>query len=141
MSVDEATDANASPLPEGVLRLQTVAMPKDANGFGDIYGGWIVQQMDLAGSVAAAARVRGRVATVAINEMAFLVPVRMGAVVSCYTKLLRIGRSSLRIFVEAWQNLPERDDAEKVTDGTFVFVAIDDDGRTVPVPPGADERR
>ena len=134
MPANTMIDLNASPPPEGILRLQLVAMPKDANGFGDIYGGWIVMQMDLAGGIAAAERAQGRIATVAINEMAFLVPVRVGAVISCYTQLLKAGRSSLRILVEAWQRMPEGEEMEKITDGVFVFVAVDRQGRTVPVP-------
>ncbi len=140
MPGNKVTDLNAIPAPEGELSLQIVALPKDTNGLGDIYGGWVVAQMDLAGSIAAAARARGRVATVSINAMAFLVPVQVGAVVSCYTSLLKIGRSSLRILVEAWQSLPENEAPEKITDGTFVFVAIDRDGRTVALPPAKRRR-
>ncbi|HCK27966.1 MAG TPA: acyl-CoA thioesterase, partial [Alcanivorax sp.] len=82
------------PQPQGTLALQTIAMPENANWNGDIFGGWLVSQMDLAGAVTARARAKGRVATVAIDSMAFLRPVPVGAVVSCYTRMQDIGRSS-----------------------------------------------
>ena len=90
------------PQPQGTLALQTIAMPENANWNGDIFGGWLVSQMDLAGAVTARARAKGRVATVAIDSMAFLRPVPVGAVVSCYTRMQDIGRSSMQILVEVW---------------------------------------
>ena len=95
-------DIDQDPLPAGELALQTIAMPADANWNGDIFGGWLVSQMDLAGAVSARRTARGRVATVAIDSMAFLRPVPIGSVVSCYTQLLEIGRSSMKILVEVW---------------------------------------
>lgn len=123
------------PMPEGELALQTIAMPADANWNGDIFGGWLVSQMDLAGAVAARRRAQGRVATVAIDSMSFLRPVPIGAVVSCYTQLMDVGRSSMRIQVEVWIN-HHTENMAKVTEGQFTFVAIDDTGRTRPVPRG-----
>lgn len=128
------THDDETPYPEGELSLQTVAMPADANWNGDIFGGWLVSQMDLAGAVTARRRARGRVATVAIDGMSFLRPVPIGAVVSCYCTLLEVGRSSMRIQVEVWIN-PHSPDMAKVTEGQFTFVAIDETGRTRPVPP------
>ena len=97
---DERDD---DPQPTGeLLAIQTIAMPQDANWNGDIFGGWLVSQMDLAGAVCARKAARGRIATVAIDSMAFLRPVPIGAVVSCYTDLLDVGRSSMRIRVEVW---------------------------------------
>ena len=123
-------DIDSIPLPQGDLALQTVAMPKDTNASGDIFGGWLLSQMDIAGSITAANVAAGRVATVAIDGMAFLTPVHVGAVVSCYTDVLEVGRSSIRIMVEVWINSRHDGEPIKVTEGEFVFVAIDENGRT-----------
>jgi len=123
-------DIDSTPLPHGDLALQTVAMPKDTNASGDIFGGWLLSQMDLAGLITAMEVVDGRAATVAINGMAFLTPVHVGAVVSCYCDVLEIGRSSIRIVVEVWINSQHDGEPIKVTEGEFVFVAIDENGRT-----------
>ena len=121
------------PQPQGTLALQTIAMPENANWNGDIFGGWLVSQMDLAGAVTARARAKGRVATVAIDSMAFLRPVPVGAVVSCYTRMQDIGRSSMQILVEVWI-VEDEGDLAKVTEGHFTFVAIDENGRARSVP-------
>ncbi|TGD72764.1 acyl-CoA thioesterase [Mangrovimicrobium sediminis] len=123
-------DIDDNPTPQGDLALQTVAMPRDTNPSGDIFGGWLVSQMDLAGMVTASEVAGGRVATVAIEGMAFLTPVHVGAVVSCYCDVLEIGRSSIRIVVEVWINSKHDGEPIKVTEGDFVFVAIDETGRT-----------
>ena len=123
-------DIDSTPIPQGELALQTVAMPKDTNANGDIFGGWLMSQMDIAGLIAATEVARGRVATVAIEGMAFLTPVHVGAVVSCYCDILEIGRSSIRIVVEVWINSKHDGEPIKVTEGEFVFVAIDENGRT-----------
>ncbi|MFV8818874.1 acyl-CoA thioesterase [Haliea sp. E17] len=123
-------DIDSNPVPQGELALQTVAMPRDTNPSGDIFGGWLVSQMDLAGMVTASEVARGRVATVAIEGMAFLTPVHVGAVVTCYCDVLEIGRSSVRIVVEVWINSKHDGEPLKVTEGEFVFVAIDQNGRT-----------
>ena len=122
--------------PVGELTLQTVAMPKDVNPNGDIFGGWLLSQMDIAGGVLAKRFSKGRVATVAISEMAFLRPVPVGSLVSCYTSLLEVGRTSMRINIEVWidHNDDENENA-KVTEGDFVYVAITDEGTTRPVEP------
>ena len=130
-------DIDSTPLPQGDLALQTIAMPKDTNANGDIFGGWLLSQMDLAGGIAAADVAGGRVATVAIDGMSFLTPVHVGAVVSCYTDVLEIGRSSIRIMVEVWIDSKHDGEPIKVTEGEFVFVAIDQNGRTRAVPENA----
>jgi acyl-CoA thioesterase YciA len=127
-------DIDTTPLPQGDLAIQTVAMPKDTNANGDIFGGWLLSQMDIAGGIAAAEVADGRVATVAIDGMAFLTPVHMGAVVTCYTDVLEVGRTSVRIMVEVWINSKHDGEPIKVTEGEFVFVAIDENGRTRAVP-------
>ncbi len=127
-------DIDSTPLPQGELALQTVAMPRDTNANGDIFGGWLLSQMDLAGGIAAGDVAEGRVATVAIDGMAFLTPVHVGAVVRCYTDILEIGRSSIRIMVEVWIDSKHDGEPIKVTEGEFVFVSIDENGRTRAVP-------
>jgi acyl-CoA thioesterase YciA len=124
------SDIDTNPVPQGELALQTIAMPRDTNACGDIYGGWLLSQMDLAGSTTASEVARGRVATVAVDSMAFITPVHVGAVVSCYCDVIDIGRSSVRIMVEVWINSPHDGEPIKVTEGEFVFVAIDEHRRT-----------
>ncbi|MFV0275726.1 MAG: acyl-CoA thioesterase [Parahaliea sp.] len=124
------SDIDSTPVPQGELALQTIAMPKDTNANGDIFGGWLLSQMDIAGSITATDVAGGRVATVAIDGMVFLTPVHMGAVVSCFCDVLEVGRSSIRIVVEVWINSKHDGEPIKVTEGEFVFVAIDEKGRT-----------
>ncbi|MDX1694863.1 MAG: acyl-CoA thioesterase [Ketobacteraceae bacterium] len=132
---DSQNDRNEEmPTPLGELALQTVAMPADTNADGDVFGGWLVSQMDLAGAVTANRLAKGRVATVAIDTMVFLRPVAVGSTVSCYTKVLEIGRSSIAINVEVWAQHPTDYETRKVTEGRFTFVAIDQNRRTRPVP-------
>lgn len=123
-------DIDSTPIPQGDLALQTVAMPKDTNADGDIFAGWLLSQMDMAGAVTAGEVAGGRVATVAIDGMALLTPVHVGAVVTCYCDVLEVGRSSVRIVVEVWINSKHDGEPIKVTEGEFVFVAIDHSGRT-----------
>ncbi|NRB38413.1 MAG: acyl-CoA thioesterase [Pseudomonadales bacterium] len=124
------TELDMIPLPSGDLTLQTVAMPKDTNASGDIFGGWLVSQMDIAGAIAASKVAKGRVATVAIDRMSFLIPVKVGSVVSCYTQLIETGRSSVQVQVEVWMTLPNTETSMKVTEGVFIFVALDASGKT-----------
>ena len=109
--------------------LRTIAMPADANPNGDIFGGWLMAQMDLAGSVEAVRRARGRVATVAVDAMSFHRPVFIGDLVSCYARLVRSGRTSLTVDVETWVERRADGAREKVTEGVFTYVAIGADGR------------
>lgn len=125
-------DLDLDPQPRGDLALQVVALPSHTNQDGDIYGGWLVSQMDLAGAQCARLRANGRVATMAIETMAFIKPVPVGSTVYCYTDLLEVGRSSMRIRVEVWISANGSPKA-KVTDSIFTFVAIDNKGNTRPV--------
>jgi len=122
------------PMPKGDLTLQVVPMPCDTNANGDIFAGWLVKQMDLAASVTAGRISHGRTATVAIDRMEFLSPVRVGSQVGCYTKLEDVGRSSMKISVEVWTRDRTATRARKVTEALFVFVAIDENGRIRAVP-------
>ncbi|MEH6592844.1 MAG: acyl-CoA thioesterase [Halioglobus sp.] len=128
-------DIDSAPAPQGELALRTIAMPGDTNADGDIFGGWLLSQMDLAGSVTAREIAGGRVATVAVEGMAFLTPVHVGAAVSCYADILEVGGSSIRIIVEVWINSRHDGEPIKVTEGAFVFVAIDENGRTRNIKP------
>jgi acyl-CoA thioesterase YciA len=121
--------------PRGELAIRTLAMPADANPAGDIFGGWLMSQMDVAGGITAAARARGRVATVAVQAMEFHRPVLIGDVLCCYAEIAKIGRTSITIRVEAWvQRGSDPDHLIKVTEGVFTFVALDKQGRPRPVP-------
>lgn len=125
---------NEPPIPIGQLISQTIAMPRETNANGDIFGGWLLSQMDLAGAILAGHIANGRVATVAISSMSFLNPVPVGAVVGCYANTLSVGTSSIKISIEAWISQDNKSDLCKVTEGEFVFVAIDDNGNTRTVP-------
>ncbi len=114
--------------PAGEPAIRTVAMPADTNPNGDIFGGWLMAQMDIAGSVAAVRRAKGRVATVAVAGMSFHKPVLVGDLVSCYAAIAKIGRTSMTITVETWIDR-RSGESYQVTEGTFVYVALDDQGR------------
>ena len=120
--------------PRGELAIRTLAMPADANPSGDIFGGWVLSQMDIAGGIVAGQRAQGRVATVAVTAMTFHLPVYVGDVLCVYVDIERIGRTSIATWVEAWA-LRHRFGAQvRVTEGEFVYVAIDAEGRPRPVP-------
>ena len=121
--------------PHGELTVRVVAMPSDTNANGDIFGGWVLSQMDLACGIAASERARGRVATVAVEAMTFIRPVKVGDVLCVYTSVDRVGRTSMRIHIEAWARRFHSRVREKVTDAHFTFVAIDESGRPRTVPP------
>ena len=125
---------NEDPTPNGTLTLQTLTMPASTNPDGDIFGGWMISQMDLAGSILARDIANGRVTTVAVGSMSFLCPVPVGAIVCCYCEPLEIGRSSIRSLVEVWLKQAGSKDLVKVTEGVFVYVAIDDRGHTRTIP-------
>ncbi|MDV2078813.1 acyl-CoA thioesterase [Marinobacter xestospongiae] len=122
------------PAPKGELVLQLVPLPGDTNANGDIYAGWLVKQMDLAAATVAGRVSLGRSATVAIDRMEFLSPLRVGSQVSCYCDLVDIGRSSMKIQVEVWTLDRVAKRQRKVTEGLFVYVAIDEHGRIREVP-------
>jgi acyl-CoA thioesterase YciA len=112
----------------GQLALQVIAMPSDTNAYGDIYAGWLVQQMDLAASTVAARVSEGRATTVAMERIEFLSPVKVGDVVSCYTELLDTGSSSMKINVEVFASGATNSPSQKVTEARFIYVAIDERG-------------
>ena len=119
--------------PRGELVIQTIAMPKDTNRDGDIFGGWLVSQMDLGSAILAGKIAKGRVVTVAIDGMAFLNPVRVGDTVACYAWLEKIGRTSMKICVDVWVTRYRTGDSLKVTSGVFTYVALAPDGKPTPV--------
>lgn len=119
--------------PKGELAIRTIAMPADTNPNGDIFGGWLMSQMDLAASTLAHRRAHGRVATVAVDAMSFISPVFVGDEVTLYGTLISEGRSSMKIMVEAWRRARHDEVICKVTQATFVFVAIGEDRKPRPL--------
>jgi len=129
-----AEPSKAGEQPRGTLAIRQLAMPADTNPNGDIFGGWLMSQMDIAGGITAFSRARGRVATVAVDTMTFHRPVKVGDVLCCYTDVVRVGTTSITVAVEAWVlNQQDPDNRAKVTEGTFTYVAIDDSGNKRPV--------
>ena len=120
--------------PRGTLTVRVIAMPADTNANGDIFGGWVLSRMDQAGGIAAVERAKGRAVTIAIQAMTFHRPVRVGDVLEVYTEVTKVGRTSMVIEIEALAVRFKTRLREKVTDGTFTFVAIDDDGKPRPIP-------
>lgn len=120
--------------PNGTLTIRTLAMPADTNPAGDIFGGWVMSQMDIAGAIAAVERSGGRVVTVAIDAMTFIAPVKVGDILCVYTSIARVGTTSITVAIEAWARRNRVDERVKVTDGHFVYVAMSDDGKKRPVP-------
>lgn len=121
-------------VPNGELAIQTLAMPAHTNPGGDIFGGWLVSNMDLAAGIMAKRVTGGRAVTVSIHTMNFLKPVHVGNLVSCYVSLVKIGRTSVTIDVEVWTEDLSSARKNKVTEGTFVFVAIDANGKSREIP-------
>ncbi len=123
--------------PDGVLVLRTLTMPKDCNPNGDIFGGWILSQMDIGGGLLAKEVARGRTVTVTVDKMTFVRPVRVGDTICVYAKVLRIGNTSMEIGLEVWaKNLMEEFEEQRhlVTEGVFKYVAIDEEGKSRPIP-------
>jgi acyl-CoA thioesterase YciA len=120
--------------PQGDLTLRTLAMPADANAAGDIFGGWVMAQMDLASGIRAGERARGRVVTAAVNEMFFEKPVKIGDTLCVYTTVEKVGRTSMVLRVETFAQRYLTQVMEKVTSAQFVMVALDDQGKPKPVP-------
>jgi acyl-CoA thioesterase YciA len=131
-----AEPASETTLPQREPTIRVVAMPSDANYTGDIFGGWLMGMVDVAGSVPALHRARGRVATVAVNSFVFKQPILVGDLVSFYTRIVKVGNTSITVEVEVYV---QRDPAEpvcaKVTDATLTYVAVGEDRRPRPVPP------
>jgi acyl-CoA thioesterase YciA len=119
--------------PKGDLVIRTIAMPADTNSNGDIFGGWLLSQMDLGGAVFARNLAHSRVATVAIEAMSFIHPVLVGDIVTCFASLQSIGRTSMKIDLEAWVQRHTDGSLHRVTEGLFTYVAIDEAGRPHPV--------
>lgn len=118
-----------APLPSRQPALRVMPMPADANQYGDIFGGWIMAQVDIAGATVAMRRARGRVATVAVNSFVFKQPVSVGDVLSFFAEVVATGRTSLKIYVEVYaERNPERPITVKVTEATLSYVAIDAQG-------------
>jgi acyl-CoA thioesterase YciA len=115
------------------LALRTVAMPAFINAHGDIFGGWLLSQMDLAGGTVATRRAKGRVVTVAVTEMSFRQPVRVGDEVTCYADVIKIGRSSIAVKISAFSRRQRTEDDIKVTEGLFTYVAVDAKGKSRPI--------
>lgn len=130
------TDSQQDILPQRQPTLRVVAMPSDANYAGDIFGGWLMGQTDLAGSIPALHRARGRVVTVAVNSFVFKQPVLVGDLVSFYAEIIKIGRTSMTVDVAVYsQRDPAKPTCVKVTEATLTYVAVDDDRRPREVPP------
>jgi acyl-CoA thioesterase YciA len=119
--------------PRGELTVRLIAMPSDTNANGDIFGGWVLSQMDQAGGIAAVEKAQGRVVTIAIDALTFIRPVKVGDVLCVYTAIDHVGRSSMKVHIEAWARRFRTHTREKVTDATFTFVAVDEAGRPRPV--------
>jgi acyl-CoA thioesterase YciA len=113
--------------------MRTVAMPADTNPSGDIFGGWVLSQMDIAGGVEAHQRAKGRVATVAVDSMVFHQPVKVGDVVCCYADIRKVGRTSMTIHIQTWIIREAGGVRVKVTEGDFTYVALGPDGKSRPV--------
>jgi acyl-CoA thioesterase YciA len=115
--------------PSGALTIRTLAMPADTNPAGDIFGGWVMSQMDIAGAIGAVEEVSGRVVTVAVEAMTFIAPVKVGDILCVYTAVERVGTTSITVAVEAWVRRNRVADRVKVTAGRFVYVALGEDGK------------
>ncbi len=127
---------NAEIRPGGELTLRTLAMPGDANAAGDIFGGWVMSQMDLACGIRAAERAGGRVVTASVKEMSFVAPVKVGDTLSVYTDIVRVGRTSMTLRLEAWAQRYLTHTMVKVTEAEFIMVALGPDGRPAPIAAG-----
>ena len=130
-SVHAKATTNAE--PKGELSIRTLAMPADTNQNGDIFGGWLLGQMDLAGGIFVSKYAKSRSVTVAIEAMTFRKPVYVGDVVSVYGTVVRVGRTSITVYVEAWVQRRDETNIILVTDGNFTYVAIDDNGHPQPI--------
>lgn len=124
---------NASKEPRGELEIRTLAMPADTNPNGDVFGGWVVSQMDLAGMSLAVKLARGRVTTAAIEAMSFIAPVKVGDFICCYAEVIKIGNTSVQVKVETWAIGPFDEKRRQVTQGIFIYVAINEEGKPRPI--------
>ena len=131
MAIETPPDADE---PIGTLTIRTLAMPADTNPSGDIFGGWVMSQMDIAGAIAAVERVKGRVVTVAVEAMSFIAPVKVGDILCVYTSIERVGTTSITVAIESWVRRNRLDDRVKVTKARFVYVALDEAGAKRAIP-------
>jgi acyl-CoA thioesterase YciA len=120
--------------PLGSLTTRTLAMHKDTNPAGDIFGGWVLSQMDIAAGICAGKRAQSRVVTVALDGMNFISPVKVGDILGVYTKVVEIGKTSMIVNVEAWVRRDRIGNREKVTEGKFKFVSLDKNGKSKKLP-------
>jgi acyl-CoA thioesterase YciA len=130
----QASETTGKP-PQCEPALRAIAMPADANPHGDIFGGWLLSQMDLAGGTVATRRAKGRTATVAVTAMTFHRPVFIGDEVTCYAEIIKVGTTSITVKVESWVRRGTGDEQIAVTEGIFTYVAVGSDRRPRPVPP------
>ena len=128
-------DSKTPMKPRGALTLRTLAMPGDTNAAGDIFGGWVMAQMDLAAGIAGAERAGGRIVTAAVNEMAFRRPVRVGDTLSVHTSVESVGRTSMILHIEAWAQRYLSEETERVTFARFTMVHLDSRGKPAAIPP------
>ncbi len=131
--MSDNSPSNSAAEPRGEIAIRAIAMPADTNANGDVFGGWLVSQMDLGGAVLARNVARSRVVTVAIDAMSFVAPVNIGDTVTCYARVDKIGRTSLKIALEVWAQHFSGKPAQCVTRGLFTYVAIDEQGKPHPV--------
>lgn len=132
---DRASKDKDAASPQGELVIRALAMPADANGNGDIFGGWVMAQMDMGGAIVARRVAQRRITTVAVEAMSFLYPIYIGDLVSCYAHLEKIGSSSMQINVEVWVERAMTDVPLRTTKALFTYVALGENGRPVPVNP------
>ena len=125
--------ATQSEQPKGELAVRTLAMPADTNPNGDIFGGWVLSQMDIAGAIIAGKEAKGRTVTVQVETMTFHRPVHVGDVLCCYVEVIKIGNTSLKLKIEAWAMRNFDPDRVKVTEGIFTYVAIDENRKPRPI--------
>jgi acyl-CoA thioesterase YciA len=126
--------------PRGELTIRVMAMPADTNHDGDVFGGWVMAQMDLAGGIAATNRCLCRATTVAVHAMAFIQPVKVGDILCVHTEVLKVGRTSMHIRIEAWARRSHTQLRTKVTEAEFIYVALGEDGHPTPVDRGPVDR-
>lgn len=134
MTAVSSSKQSAQTQPSGQLTVRTIAMPADTNANGDIFGGWVMSRMDQAGGIAGVERAQGRVVTVKVDSMVFIAPMKVGDVLEIYHEIESIGRTSMKIRMEAWAQRFQTTQRDKVTEATFTFVAVDDNGRPRPIP-------
>ncbi len=124
---------NEKDAPTGELTVRTMAMPRDTNPIGDIFGGYLLSQMDIAGGIYSQKIAKGRTVTIAVDSMTFYKPLNVGDVLCCYCDTIKIGRTSIAVKVEAWTIRKFQADRDKITEGVFTYVAIDDNSRPRPI--------